>query len=145
MASQLAVRRARQRLVLLSRREHLWQIDRRTLGRFSPRGDRNKWGAGIIMGLDSLIESRKWWLQEECSPCLIEVYLRALDVNHIVFGHDPTAFSRPGEIGQEEDGRIFLIDVGMTPVKDFSPGALLIIETRGSEAVASSFGADDSR
>jgi len=104
---------------------------------------RGQWDAAVIAGCDSLIESRKWWLQQECGRCLIDDYLRALDVNHIVFGHDPTAFSRPGEIGHEEDGRIFLIDVGMTPAKNFSPGALLRIEANAGEVIASSFSAED--
>jgi hypothetical protein len=60
----------------------------------------------------------------------------------MVFGHDPGAFHNKGEIGQEEDGRIFLIDVGMSPAIDYSKGALLLIGTNGNEVIAASLDAD---
>lgn len=49
------------------------------------------------------------------------------------------------EIGQEEDGRIFLIDVGMSPAIDYSKGLLLLINTNGNEVVATSLDADGQR
>jgi len=50
-----------------------------------------------------------------------------------------------GEIGEEEDGRIFLIDVGMSPAIDYSKGALLIIDIDNNETVATSLDANGVR
>ena len=100
------------------------------------------WGSDFLIGDDSLVESEKWWKRKGDPANLLDGYLGALNVRHIVFGHDPGAFHDKGQIGQEEDGRIFLIDVGMSPAIDYSKGELLIIETNGAEVLATSINAD---
>jgi len=107
--------------------------------------DQGDWGSHFLIGEDSLIEAEKWWKQKGQSASLVDDYLKALNARHIVFGHDPGAFHNKGEIGQEQNGKIFLIDTGMSPAIDYSKGALLIITTTGSEVVATSFDADGRR
>jgi hypothetical protein len=104
--------------------------------------DQGDWGSDFISGDDSLLEAREWWRGEGKAKELLDGYLSALNCNHIVFGHDPSAFHNKGEIGQEKDGRVFLIDVGMSPAIDYSKGALLLIDASGNEVVATSFDAD---
>ena len=104
--------------------------------------DRGDWESPLLIGDDSLLEAQAWWKGEGKVKELLDGYLAALNCNHIVFGHDPSAFHKKGEIGQDKDGRIFLIDVGMSPAVDYSKGALLLIETGGKEVLATSLDAD---
>ena len=113
--------------------------------KFRQHVDQGDWGSHFLIGNDSLLEAEKWWTQNGQSASLVDEYLKALNAKHIVFGHDPGAFHNKGEIGQEQDGRIFLIDIGMSPAIDYSKGALLMINTTGSEVVATSFDADGRR
>lgn len=103
--------------------------------------DRGEWGSSLIVGDDSLLEAQGWWKGDSKAKDLLDGYLGALNCKHIVFGHDPSAFHKKGEIGQEKDGRIFLIDVGMSPAVDYSKGALLLIDTAGQEVLATSLDA----
>jgi len=103
------------------------------------------WGSDFLIGKDSLLEAEKWWKGEGPATRLLDDYLRALNVRHIVFGHDPSAFHDKGQIGQEKDGRIFLIDVGMSPAIDYSKGALLLIDTVDGTVVATTLDADGTR
>ena len=57
-----------------------------------------------------------------------------------MFGHDPGAFRDKGTI-QTKGGRLFLIDVGMTPEFDYSKGALLLIDRKDGQDVATSMDA----
>lgn len=109
---------------------------------FQSAVDRGDWGSDFITGQDSLLETREWWKGEGDSRDLLDGYLSALNCKHIVFGHDPSAFHSKGEIEQDKDGRIFLIDVGMSPAIDYSKGALLLITSSGSEVEATSFDAE---
>ncbi|HWN98796.1 MAG TPA: metallophosphoesterase [Blastocatellia bacterium] len=104
--------------------------------------DRGDWGSPFIIGDDSLLEAQEWWRGEGKAKDLLDGYLSALNCKHIVFGHDPSAFHNKGEIGQDKDGRIFLIDVGMSPAIDYSKGALLLIDAIGNEVVATSLDAE---
>lgn len=104
--------------------------------------DRGDWGSTLIVGDDSLLEAREWWKGDGKASDLLDGYLARLNCKHIVFGHDPSAFHKKGEIGEEKDGRIFLIDVGMSPAVDYSKGALLLIETHGKEVLTTSLDAD---
>ena len=103
------------------------------------------WGSNFLIGDDSLLESEKWWKGEGSAAKLLDDYLRALNVRHIIFGHDPGAFHDKGQIGEEKDGRIFLIDVGMSPAIDYSKGALLLIDTVGEAVVATAVNADGTK
>jgi hypothetical protein len=107
--------------------------------------DKGDWRSPFIIGDDSLLEAQQWWRGEGKAKELLDNYLAAIKCKHIVFGHDPSAFHNKGEIGQEKDGRIFLIDVGMSPAIDYSKGALLFITTSGNEVVATSFYPDGQR
>jgi hypothetical protein len=103
------------------------------------------WTSPTLVGPRSLLESRKWWAGDRSPEGLLDQYLGALGVNHIVFGHCPGSFDNRGQIGHEEDGRIFLIDVGMSPAKNYSEGALLSIEVGGGAVVATSICADGTK
>jgi Calcineurin-like phosphoesterase len=109
---------------------------------FQDAVDRGDWGSSLLIGDDSLLEAREWWKGDGKAKEILDGYLAALNCKHIVFGHDPSAFHKKGEIAQDKDGRIFLIDVGMSPAIDYSKGALLLIETGGKEAVATSVDAN---
>ena len=104
--------------------------------------DQGDWGSAFIIGDDSLLEAQEWWRGEGKAKELLDGYLQALNCKHIVFGHDPSAFHNKGEIGQDKDGRVFLIDVGMSPAIDYSKGALLLIDAIGNDVVATSFDAE---
>jgi calcineurin-like phosphoesterase family protein len=95
--------------------------------------DAGDWGAPVLLGNDSILEAQKWWKAGS-----LDADLAAAQVRHIVFGHDPGAFKLPGQITQRFDGKLFLIDVGMSPAVDYSKGALLVIHRKGAgeEAVA---------
>ena len=95
-----------------------------------------------LLGDTSLLESQKWWKGEGKAKELLDNYLAAINAKHIVFGHDPGAFEPKGNIAQDKDGRLVLIDVGMSPAIDYSKGALLRIQTKGNETIATSEDAD---
>ena len=103
------------------------------------------WGSDFLIGDDSLLEAEKWWKGEGSASKLLDDYLKTLNAGHIVFGHDPGAFRDKGQIGQEKDGRIFLIDVGMSPAIDYSKGALLLIDKVGGTIVATALDADGTK
>ena len=128
---------------------HAGNTSGKTIGELAEsfRNDVNQgqWGSDFLIGDDSLLESEKWWKRKGNPATLLDDYLSALQVRHIVFGHDPGAFHDKGQIGQEEDGRIFLIDVGMSPAIDYSKGALLLIERAGDTVQATSLDAAGAR
>ena len=113
--------------------------------KFRHEVDQHNWRSDFLIGDDSLLEAEKWWKQKSQTTALLDDYLRALNARHIVFGHDPGAFHNKGEIGQEEDGRIFLIDAGMSPAIDYSKGALLLIDTANGKTVAASLDANGTK
>ena len=101
--------------------------------------DSGKWKNPFLIGDDSLLEARKWWKGDTDDKDLA-----ALPAAHIVFGHDPGAFRDKGTI-QTKGGRLFLIDVGMTPEFDYSKGALLLIDRKDGQDVATSLDASGAR
>jgi hypothetical protein len=102
--------------------------------------DGGRWKNKFLIGDDSVLEARKWWKGDEDDRDLA-----ALPARHIVFGHDPGAFRDKGTIQTKGDGTLFLIDVGMTPVFDYSKGALLIIDGKAGTEVATSLDASGAR
>jgi hypothetical protein len=108
--------------------------------RFREAVDKGEWKAKFLIGPDSILEAEKWW--EDRSR--IDRDLAALKASHIVFGHDPGAFTE-GQIVEKHGGKIFRIDVGMTATVNYSKGALLLIDRQGTTEVATSFDADGNR
>jgi len=107
--------------------------------RFRAVVDSGRWKNPFLIGDDSLLEARKWWKGD------MDVKdLAALPAAHIVFGHDPGAFRDKGTI-QTKNGRLFLIDVGMTPEFDYSKGALMLIDRKDGLDVATSLDASGAR
>ena len=102
--------------------------------------DSGKWGSRFLIGTKSILEAEKWW--EDHSA--IDRDLAGVKAGHIVFGHDPGAF-RKGQIEEKFGGRIFRIDVGMTPPVNYSKGALLFIDRQGGTDAATSLDADGTR
>jgi hypothetical protein len=116
--------------------------------------DAKGYQAEALLADDSLLEARlhphPWWEEEDEKPAesrarLLRAVL-ALEVKHLVIGHQPgkVEFSgglkrKKGEMYQNFDGLIFLIDVGMSSAPDlnYSQGALLRIHNgKSPEAVA---------
>jgi hypothetical protein len=102
------------------------------------RGD---WRSPFLIGDDSLLESEKWWEHGKA----LAADLQAVDAAHIVFGHDPGAAHEKGTIDVRHHGEVFIIDVGMSPAIDYSQGALLLIDRKGGEDVATSLDASGAR
>jgi hypothetical protein len=113
---------------------------------FKASVDAGTWGSYDLIGERSLLEDQKWWR----ITGMIDADLKPLGVSHIVFGHDPGA-TKPehegarGSIRPKYDGRIFPIDVGMSPAVDDSKGALLLIDRVGAQEVATEFTAEGKR
>jgi hypothetical protein len=92
------------------------------------------YGDDFLIGMGSLLEANDWWQQPEGAVATLDAYLTALPAKHIVAGHDPGALEFPddalgkrkeGELAARYDGRLFLIDVGMSYAVGDSKGALL--------------------
>jgi hypothetical protein len=102
--------------------------------------DAGKWSSRFLIGNKSILEAEKWWQDHSA----IDRDLAGVKAGHIVFGHDPGAFQK-GQIEEKFGGRIFRIDVGMTPSVNYSKGALLFIDRQGGNDVATSLDADGTR
>lgn len=102
--------------------------------------DAGKWGSRFLIGTKSILEAEKWWQDRSA----VDRDLAGVKAGHIVFGHDPGAF-RKGQIEEKFGGRIFRIDVGMTPPVNYSKGALLFIDRQGGTDVATTLDADGTR
>jgi len=102
--------------------------------------DAGNWKSQFLIGADSILEAEKWWRDGR----VIDRDLVGVKAAHIVFGHDPGAFTK-GVLEEKFEGRIFRIDVGMTPSVDYSKGALLLIDRQGGSDVATSLDADGKR
>ena len=98
-----------------------------------------------LLGETSLLESEKWWKGQGGAKELLDKNLAAVKARHFVFGHDPGAFEGFGAIQQDKDGRLVLIDVGMSPAVDYSKGALLFLDTKDNQTIATSVDADGNK
>jgi len=108
--------------------------------------DKSDWGSHSLVGpYDSILVDQKWWRD----PARVERNLMALGVDHIVFGHDPGAAlpnkSPTAIIRPRAEGRVFPIDVGMSPAVDLSKGALLLVGRQGPLEIATEFTAEGNR
>ncbi len=98
-----------------------------------------------LLGETSLLESEKWWKGQGGAKEYLDKSLAAVKAKHFVFGHDPGAFEGFGAIQQDKDGRLVLIDVGMSPAVDYSKGALFVIDTKDHQTIAMSVDADGNK
>jgi hypothetical protein len=103
----------------------------------------NAFAAQELIGPNSLLEATLWW--ETTDPvATVEPVLAALPAKHLVLGHDPGALANHGSLGELVGGRIFPVDVGMSPAVNYSLGALLLIERgAGGTTVSAGFTAGD--
>ena len=91
----------------------------------------------VVLGKNSVLEGELWWQGSAEPPTsVIDANLAALPAEHLVFGHepgdvpfpdDPQGERKKGQLVQRYDGRIFLIDAGMSYAVGYSEGALLQI------------------
>ena len=107
---------------------------------FRQKVDADDWKSHFLIGADSILEAQKWWRDRAA----VDRDLVGVKAAHIVFGHDPGAFTK-GKIDQRFEGRVFRIDVGMTPPVNYSKGALLLIDRKDGAEVATSLDADGRR
>ncbi len=110
---------------------------------FKTAVEQGDWKA--LLGETSLLESEKWWKGAGDARTLLDRNLAAVKAKHLVFGHDPGAFEPKGNIDEDKEGRLVLIDTGMSPAVNYSKGALLRIETIGNETIATSVDADGNK
>ena len=96
------------------------------------------YGDKEIDGKGSLLQAEGWYKEDKT---IGPRYAQALGAAHIVFGHDPSALGPKGVIGDAQDGALFRIDCGMSPLVGYSEGVLFRVERQGRE-VASSLEAD---
>jgi hypothetical protein len=96
-----------------------------------------------LIGPKSMLQATLWW--ETSDPvATVEPVLAALPARHLVFGHDPGAIANHGSLGELVGGRIFPVDVGMSPAVNYSLGALLLIERgAGGTTVSAGFTSGD--
>jgi hypothetical protein len=90
-----------------------------------------------ILGKTSVLEAEVWWQDPAATPAsVIDGNLAALPAEHLVFGHepgdvdfpdDPQGERRKGQLVHRYDGRMFMIDAGMSYAVGYSEGALLQI------------------
>jgi hypothetical protein len=96
----------------------------------------------FLAGSNSLLEANLWWETSRGSTAEIDADLVALPARHIVFGHEPGEVDFPddrqghrdrGTMVMRYEGRLFLVDVGMSSAVGYSSGALLRITRDGTE------------
>jgi hypothetical protein len=102
-------------------------------------GGRIRFDDPFLIGANSILEAQTWWrgsAASASSASAIDADLAALPAAHFVFGHDPGAIDFPddpqgnrarGQMVMRYDGRLFLIDMGMSSAVGYSDGGLLRI------------------
>jgi hypothetical protein len=93
-----------------------------------------------IVGADSILEARSWY----ADPAVAPANARALGVAHIVFGHDPNALGARGAIAVAQNGMLFRIDCGMSPLVNDSQGCVLRVRHEGAVEIAEELRGDGS-
>ena len=111
--------------------------------------DADGYAAPFVATCDSLLEARMhphpWWEVPGNTPAQDQAALagvvKALGVNHLVFGHQPGKFTfsdgttrEKGTLTQKFGGLVFMIDVGMSSGIDDSKGSLMRIHKGGTVA-----------
>ena len=100
----------------------------------------NGFGDKDITGNDSILESQSWYGKAKDSSAGADEVKALGNVNHIVFGHDPSAFDAHGKILQSNNGLLVKLDTAMGLHDDgkggsSNPAYLLHISTRGTDTV----------
>jgi hypothetical protein len=95
--------------------------------------DQEAWSDPFFLDPNSIIEARNWW-PSSGTAAFLDGYLQAIPAKHIVFGHSPPTFASPptGDIEMHVQGRLTLIDVGMSSAVNDSTGKLLRVDQPGS-------------
>lgn len=93
------------------------------------------WGDPFLVDTNSILEAKSWW-PGSGTKSFLDGYLAALPARHIVFGHSPPTFHSPptGNIEVHFEGRLMLIDVGMSSAVNDSTGKLLRVDAPGTPA-----------
>jgi hypothetical protein len=94
-----------------------------------------------IVGADSILEARDWWTS---STSAVPSNERALGVQHLVFGHTPSALGARGSIAINGEAALVRIDCGMSPGVDDSRGSMLRVRVDAGHEVAEALAADGS-
>jgi hypothetical protein len=98
-----------------------------------------------LIGMGSILSANTWWQNGPSEVATLDAYLAALPAKHVVLGHDPGAIEfsldpkgtrKAGELAVRLDGRLFLIDVGMSHAVGESAGALLRITRDAASGTA---------
>jgi hypothetical protein len=104
------------------------------------------YGDPFLVGAGTILEANGWWQKAGDVVAAVDARLGAVPARHVVFGHDPGALDFPGdpagarrkgELVARYDGRLFLVDVGMSYAVGDSDGALLRIRRGAAGASAS--------
>jgi hypothetical protein len=106
--------------------------------------DNGQWGDPFLVDPNSILEARNWW-PASGTRAFLDGYLQALPAKHFVFGHHPTTFANPpsGNIEVSSQGRLLLIDVGMSRAVNYSTGKLLRVDNPGTAGETASMVAPD--
>lgn len=112
--------------------------------------DQDGYSAKVLLGDKGVLEARMkppWWEKKKDKPiesiARLLSYADALGVKHIVFGHQPGTYRfndgserKKGNMFENFDGLVFLIDMGMSHGVNYSKGALMRIERDGNSETA---------
>ena len=90
--------------------------------------DSLQFASPAVIGDNSILEARLWWADPLDDVALVDAHLDAIGARHSVFGHDPNAFASKGSMSQKLGGRLFLIDVGMSPGVNYSEGVMMLLQ-----------------
>jgi hypothetical protein len=85
-------------------------------------------GDGSILELKEMPVGTRWW---ESLNSVIELKrrLKAMNLNGVVFGHQPSAFGVEGKVAAIDGGHIIKIDSGLPPKSGSHPGQMLLFTT----------------
>jgi hypothetical protein len=83
------------------------------------------YGSPMLIGDDSILESKKWWEIGSATRSQLETRLDSDGFAGVVFGHQPKGLNVSGKSAVSEDGRLIKIDNGMPPEAGSHAGSLL--------------------
>lgn len=80
----------------------------------------------FLIGKDSLLEAKRWWLPGSPARAETLARLRAQGLEGVVFGHQPKGLGVATRAAASRDGRLIKIDHGMAPEAGGNAGGLLV-------------------